>query len=190
MSKTDKFQGSSSQLRILTTEFDISDPISKKLLDYSQQQFEVAGERVCRFTGLVDEKHLKVLKRSIGGNDYNFNIGHNMPFSEEISKYPVVIEYFLAPAVLKCLVRVQVALVYYDGLSGLHTSYSILEDLEHSNNGTISPKEYMTKSSFKGSNGPPPKFGIRSCVNLLSHMLKLLYFFIIGLFCKYILHQR
>lgn len=160
-------------------------------LDYAVpravDEYQQALKAVIEYTNLHKFDHVKVNIHYID-NLTKFNDIHDKPHPIEfLTTHPVVIEYFYCLESKKCFIKSQINLCYYDGLSVTHTSLCILEYLEHSNNGSVPPDQYMTKPSrFKQHNSPSDISTFTLIINFLTLLLSLIFYIFKGLIEKYL----
>lgn len=171
-------------LRILalTTEFDFAK--APNVLNHSQLSHDEALNSATKFTHIIKDGDAKVIRKDVSGS-LTFDEVHNMDFPRELFTCPVTILFYYLENTSKCFCHIRSDLSRYDGLSCLHTAFCILEYLEHSDNGIVSPESYMTSAArFKGHN-PKPLMS-HQIIGFIRHGLVLLYYGVIGLFLKYV----
>jgi hypothetical protein len=133
---------------VLTAEFDISDQPQLHLLD--QAAHDDAAEVVVESIGLFKPGDLKV-ERVESDEELDFDTAHSMPTPESWFMHPVVVQFMYTPDKTRVFGRVTVSLLHYDGVSGFHTIFNIMEYLEHKDD-DASPEAYLSKPFFKTAN--------------------------------------
>jgi hypothetical protein len=133
---------------VLTVELDIA--ASPHIHSLDQTVHDDATKVVTETIGAIHMGDLKV-ERVDSNEKLDFDAVHSMEISQSWFTHPVVVQFVYTPNETKLFGRVTVCLQDYDGVSGLHTVFSVLEYFEHKDSGA-SPETYLTKPDFKASN--------------------------------------
>jgi hypothetical protein len=144
----DPYQADPRLCLVLTTDFDVSDQPQLHLLD--QAAHDAAGEVVVETIGLFKAGDLKV-ERVQSADELDFDTAHAMSTPESWFTHPVVVQIVYTPDKKRVFGRATVSLLHYDGVSGFHTVFNVMEYLEHKDSGA-SPETYLTKPGFKTAN--------------------------------------
>ncbi len=172
-----KYKPSLTQTLRFTLEYE-----AKVAMEFDNQFLKTCASQITSYSHIIDGS-LLIVSYEVNNDELDYDTIQQAKGPEEILEYPLVIEIFYSKKSHKFFLRAHNSLLWYDGVTTLHTCFNVIEFCESGEdviNGKKEISNCLSRYPFYNSNGVY-KFELHNIINLISRIMTVLFNTIITL---------